>query len=127
VNHFVAVALGGALGAAGRHMVNLLALRYFSGGVFPLGTFTVNVIGCFAMGVLVEVLALKLSASQELRLFLATGVLGGFTTFSAFSLDVALLVERNQILLAAAYVMGSVGLSIGALFLALYLTRVALA
>lgn len=127
MNHFVAVALGGALGAAGRHMVNLVALRYFGGGVFPLGTFTVNVIGCFAMGVLVEVLALKLSASQELRLFLATGVLGGFTTFSAFSLDVALLVERNQILLAAAYVMGSVGLSIGALFLALYLTRVALA
>lgn len=125
MNHFLAVALGGALGAGGRHLVNMAALKYL-GSSFPWGTLTVNIVGCFLMGVLVEALALKFQASQEARLFLATGVLGGFTTFSAFSLDVALMVERKESLTAALYVMGSVGLSIGALFLALHLTRAVL-
>ncbi|NND50619.1 MAG: fluoride efflux transporter CrcB [Rhizobiales bacterium] len=125
MNHLLAVALGGALGAGSRHLVNMAALK-FLGSSFPWGTLTVNVAGCFLMGVLVEALALKFQASQEVRLFLATGVLGGFTTFSAFSLDVVLLVERKESLTAALYVMGSVGLSIGALFLALHLTRAVL-
>ncbi len=126
MNHLFVVALGGALGAGSRHLVNMAALKYL-GSSFPWGTLTVNVVGCFLMGVLVEALALKFQASQELRLFLATGVLGGFTTFSAFSLDVALLVERKESLTAALYVMGSGGLSIGALFLALHITRAVLA
>ncbi|NND49054.1 MAG: fluoride efflux transporter CrcB [Rhizobiales bacterium] len=125
MSHLLAVALGGALGAGSRHLVNMAALKYL-GSSFPWGTLAVNVVGCFLMGVLVEALALKFQASQEARLFLATGILGGFTTFSAFSLDVALLVERKESLAAALYVMGSVGLSIGALFLALHLTRAAL-
>ena len=125
MNHLIAVAVGGAIGAAGRHLVNMAALRLL-GASFPWGTLAVNVVGSFAMGVLIEALALKYAASQELRLFLATGVLGGFTTFSAFSLDVALMIERKETLFAALYVALSVGLSIATLFLALHLTRAAL-
>ena len=120
------VALGGAVGAAGRHLVNLAMLRLM-GPAFPWGTLTVNIVGSLLMGVLIELLALRYSASQETRLFLATGVLGGFTTFSAFSLDVAVLMERKQTMLAALYIAGSVGASIGALFFGLWLVRSALA
>jgi CrcB protein len=109
MNQLLVVALGGAIGAASRHLVNIFILK-FTVTSFPWGTFAVNVIGCFLMGIIVELLVLRGSTSQELRLFLATGVLGGFTTFSAFSLDTALLLEREEMLLTALYVFGSVSL-----------------
>jgi len=122
MNGFVLVALGGAIGASGRHLVGLATLRLMGPG-FPWGTLAVNVIGAFLMGVLIELLALKFNASADLRLFLATGLLGGFTTFSAFSLDVALLMERKQYLLAGTYAGLSVFASIAALFAGLAVIR----
>ena len=116
------VAAGGAIGASLRHLVNLASLR-LAGPGFPWGTMAVNVAGSFAMGVFVELLARRFNASNELRLFLATGVLGGFTTFSAFSLDFAMLWERGPVLPALAYAITSVVGSILALFLGLWLAR----
>ena len=111
----LAVACGGALGALGRHLLGLGALQLF-GPAFPWGTLAANVIGSLAMGVLVEFGALRLSVSNEWRGFFAVGLLGGFTTFSAFALDVALLTGRQAELLALLYAAASVVLSIGALF-----------
>lgn len=119
---FFAVAAGGAVGSALRHLVNILALSWF-GSAFPWGTLTVNIVGCFLMGVLVETSALLWSPSPELRAFIAVGFLGGLTTFSSFSLDVAVLYERGELMLAAGYVLVSVAASIGGLFAALALVR----
>ena len=116
------VALGGAAGAASRHIVGMWAMRLMGTG-FPWGTLAVNIAGSFAMGVLIEMLALRLQASNELRLLIATGFLGGFTTFSAFSLDAVTLWERGEAGLAAGYILVSVVASIGALFLGLSLVR----
>jgi CrcB protein len=113
--HYLVVFAGGGFGAALRHGVNRAALAWF-GPHFPYGTLLVNVIGGLLMGVLAEVLVLRGGASQELRLFLATGILGGFTTFSAFSLDAALMWQKGQWLTLAAYVSSSVLVSIMALF-----------
>ena len=115
-------ALGGAIGASGRYLVGLLAVRLLGLG-FPYGTFIVNILGAFLMGLLIEALALRFNGSQELRIFLATGVLGGFTTFSAFSLEVATMIERDQWSLAAFYALSSVVLCVGALFIGLYCGR----
>jgi CrcB protein len=93
------------------------------GTEFPWGTFFVNVLGSLVMGVLVELFALRLDASQELRACLTTGLLGGFTTFSAYSAEVVLLIERNEPLAALAYALGSVVLSVGAMFGGLALVR----
>jgi len=90
---------------------------------FPIGTLFVNVAGSLAMGVLAGYFAFRGDASQSWRLFLTTGILGGFTTFSAFSLDVAMLYERGEVVLSLAYVAGSVGLSIMALFAGLWIVR----
>lgn len=120
--HTLLVALGGGLGAALRHLTNLAALRLL-GPNFPFGTLAVNVIGSFLMGVLVEVVARRFGASAELRLFLATGVLGGYTTFSAFSLDTIVLWERGAPGLAVAYVGLSVLLSLSAIIGGLWLAR----
>ncbi len=116
------VALGGAIGSAGRYSVNVWSGRMF-GTEFPWHTLTVNILGCFAMGLLIEAMALKLNVSNDVRAFLTTGILGGFTTFSAFSLDFALLVERKSYGLAGAYAAGSVVLSLSAVFAGLYLVR----
>jgi CrcB protein len=116
------VALGGGIGAAARHGVNVWSGRML-GTDFPWHTLIVNVAGCFIMGVLTGLLALKLNLSQEARAFLTTGILGGFTTFSAFSLDVALLMERKAHLAAGAYAAGSVVLSLAAVFAGLHLIR----
>ncbi len=116
------VAAGGALGSAARHLVNVAAGRLL-GPEFPWGTLAVNVAGSFVMGLLIALMALKMQVSQEVRAFLTTGVLGGFTTFSAFSLDFALLVERREAGLAALYVIASVGLSLAAIFAGLKLGR----
>lgn len=119
---YLAVALGGAIGSAGRYFVAGQMMRWLGPG-FPWGTLTVNIVGAFAMGVLIELLALKYAISPELRAFFVVGVLGGFTTFSAFALDVSVLVERHAGLLAAAYAAASVFLSVGALFLGLFIIR----
>ena len=114
--------IGGAFGSGARHVVNVGLGRWLGPG-FPWWTLFVNVIGCFLMGVLIESLALKLQGSIELRTLLATGVLGGYTTFSAFSMDFAYLVGRREHLQALLYLMSSVGLSILALYAGLWLMR----
>ncbi len=116
------VALGGGIGAAARHGVNVWSGRVL-GTEFPWHTLIVNLLGCFLMGLLIGLMALKLNLSQEARAFLATGILGGFTTFSAFSLDVAMLIERKAMLSAGAYVGSSVLFSILAVFAGLSLSR----
>ena len=118
----LSVAVGGALGAAARYLVNVATTRLF-GIDFPWGTVAVNVTGSFLMGALISFMALKWSTGQEMRAFLTTGVLGGFTTLSALSLDFATLFERGQSVLAAAYVVGSVAVSLIAIFAGLSLVR----
>jgi CrcB protein len=120
---FVIVFLGGGLGAALRHGVNIAASRML-GTAFPYGTLFINVAGSFAMGLIAELFALKAGLPQHWRLFLTTGILGGFTTFSAFSLEAALLYERGQAASAAVYVVASVVLAIGALFAGMAIVRV---
>jgi CrcB protein len=119
---FLIVFLGGGLGAALRHGVNLTSARLL-GTAFPYATLFENVTGSLLMGVLAGYFAFRSGAAQEWRLFLTTGVLGGYTTFSAFSLDAALLYERGELGLAALYVIASVALSIGGLFAGLALVR----
>lgn len=116
------VAVGGALGAALRHLCNGLALRFVGAG-FPWGTMAINIAGSFAMGLFIELLGRRFNASNELRLFVATGILGGFTTFSAFSLDFAVLWERGAMAPALGYALASVVGAILALFLGLWLAR----
>jgi CrcB protein len=116
------VAAGGALGSAARYLVNVAAGRLL-GPEFPWGTLTVNIAGSFVMGLMIALMALKMQVSQEVRAFLTTGILGGFTTFSAFSLDFAVLVERREAGLAALYVIASVALSLAAIFAGLKLGR----
>ena len=122
MNHFLIVFLGGGLGAALRHGVNRLSLAWF-GPSFPVGTLFVNVAGCLAMGLLIGILAAMEPVSNNLRLFLATGILGGFTTFSAFSLDALTLYERGQIGLALGYVAASVVLSLAAVAAGFFWSR----
>lgn len=112
---YLIVFLGAGLGGALRHGVNLTAARLLGFG-FPFGTVIVNVVGSLLMGLLAGYFAYRTGVPQHVRLFLTTGVLGGFTTFSAFSLDAALLVERHAYGLAAAYVAVSVAISMAALF-----------
>ncbi len=119
---FLVVFLGAGLGGALRHAVNLLAFR-LTGASFPAGTLFVNVSGSFVMGLLAGWFALRGEAPQALRLFLATGILGGFTTFSAFSLDVALLWQRGEPGMAALYIGASVVLSLAGVFAGLALIR----
>ena len=116
MNGYILVFVGGGLGAALRHGVNRAASAYLGVG-FPFGTLFVNVLGAFLMGVLVELFLARGDFSQESRLFFTTGVLGGFTTFSAFSLEAALMWQRGDFWVLAAYTAGSVILSVAALFL----------
>lgn len=120
--HVFLVAAGGAIGAVLRHLTNLAAMRAF-GSAFPWGTLGVNVAGCFAMGLFIELLARRFGDSNEIRLFVATGLLGGFTTFSAFSLDFVALYQRAELLNAFIYVTASVVISILALFLGLWVAK----
>ena len=120
---YALVFLGGGLGAALRHGVNRAALGLF-GPAVPAGTIIVNVAGSLAMGLLIGILAaVPGGTSQNLRLFVATGVLGGFTTFSAFSLDALTLWERGQSAAAIAYVVGSVVLSLAAIAAGFLISR----
>ena len=116
--------LGGAIGAGARYLVNVTCTACLAPG-FPWATLVVNVVGSFLMGVVVAAIVPWLGGSAAWRTFLATGILGGFTTFSAFSLDVQALLERKAEGLAAAYIAGSVALSIAALYAGLGLARLA--
>ncbi len=120
---YAVVFVGAGIGGAFRHGVNIAIARAFGTG-FPFGTLTINVVGSLLMGVVAGWFAFKGGATGHMRLFLATGVLGGFTTFSAFSLDAMLLIERHQLGPAALYVGGSVAGSILGLFLGLWMMRV---
>ena len=120
---YLLVFLGGGLGAAARHGVNRAALAMLGPG-FPWGTLIVNVVGSLAMGLLIGALAaVPGGTSQHLRLFLATGILGGFTTFSAFSLDALTLYERGQVGTALLYVGGSVTISLLAIAAGFFASR----
>ena len=115
------VVVGGGIGAGIRHLTNMGALRLV-GSNYPWGTMAINIVGSFAMGLFIAML-MRRGGSNELRLFVATGILGGFTTFSAFSLDFATLWERGATLPAFGYALASVIGAIIALFLGLWLAR----
>ena len=118
---YLIVFLGAGIGGALRHGVNVWAARAFGFG-FPFGTLIVNILGSFLIGLLAGFFAYRAGlVPQHVRLFLTTGLLGGFTTFSAFSLDAVLLIERHAYAMAAAYMLGSVAASVVALFLGLAL------
>jgi fluoride exporter len=116
----VLVFLGAGLGGALRHAVNVWCVR--CGSAFPWATLTVNVLGSLAMGLLMGLL-LRRDGSEPWRLFLGTGVLGGFTTFSAFSLDLATLIDRGALMTALTYAIGSVAVSLIALYAGFVLAR----
>lgn len=122
MNHILLVAIGGALGAVGRYLTGLAALRLFGPG-YPWGTLTVNLVGGLFIGIFAELIARRFDGSAELRLFIITGILGGFTTFSAFSLEVTAMAERGDWLMALGYVLVSVVLSVSAVFAGLALVR----
>lgn len=119
---YLVVFVGGGIGAALRHGVNRASLAYL-GPEFPYGTLFVNIAGGLLMGVFAELFLVKGGGSQEFRLFLTTGVLGGFTTFSAFSLDAALMWQRSDYAALASYIVASVLLSIAALFVGMAAVR----
>jgi len=119
---YLIVFLGAGIGGALRHGVNVGAGRLLGLG-FPFGTLIVNIAGSFLMGALAGYFAFRPGMPQHMRLFLTTGILGGFTTFSAFSLDSALLIERHAYGLAAGYMVGSVFASLVALFVGLAMFR----
>jgi CrcB protein len=120
----LAVALGGAVGSVARYLAGIGSTKLF-GLEFPWGTLIINIAGSFLIGVFAELFALKWDLPQTGRAFLTVGICGGFTTFSTFSLDSYVLLERGEFWPAAAYIVGSVVLSIGALVAGLHLIRAA--
>ncbi|WP_132956464.1 fluoride efflux transporter CrcB [Rhizobium sp. BK251] len=116
------VAIGGAIGSVLRYYVGQWAAKLM-GPAFPWGTLAVNVVGCFAIGVLAELIAQRFNNSIELRLLLMTGILGGFTTFSSFSLDAAMLFERGQLFAGSIYIIASFGVSMAGVVAGLALMR----
>ena len=120
--NYLLVFIGGGLGSSLRHTINVICPRLF-GTAFPYHTFIINITGSTVMGLIAGYFAFRGDASQSWRLFLMTGILGGYTTFSAFSLDTAFLYERGDLGLALFYVLGSVVFSIGGLFAGLALMR----
>ena len=118
----LAIAIGGALGAIARYFIVSWSGLILGSG-FPWGTLTVNVIGCFIMGVLIELMSSFWSPNTEMRAFLTVGILGSLTTFSTFSLDIAVLYEKGEMLTAASYVLASVVATIVAVFAGLFIIR----
>ncbi len=114
--------LGGGIGAGARYLIQAEMMRRLGTG-FPWWTLAINVAGCLLMGIIADLVTRRFGGSPEARALLMTGVLGGFTTFSAFSLDVAQLVERRDMLAAAGYIGGSVILTIAALYLGIAIAR----
>tara|TARA_B100001146_G_scaffold216304_1_gene219563 strand:+ start:36 stop:416 length:381 start_codon:yes stop_codon:yes gene_type:complete len=122
MNLVLFIAVGGAIGAVGRYAV-MTAVSHLLGAGYPYGTIMVNLIGSFVLGGLVESLKYFSVISNELQVFLIVGVLGSFTTFSTFSMDVVVLMQRNEMFAAGLYILGSFVVSIGGLFLAMILFR----
>lgn len=122
VSTLIAIGIGGALGTVSRYGINLTAVHLMGHG-FPWGTLAVNVTGSLLMGMLIAIFAHFWQPSEAVRLFFITGFLGGFTTFSTFSLDVVALYERGEIFSAGIYAIASVFFSVGALFAGLALVR----
>ncbi len=122
MSNILLVAIGGAIGSVGRYCVGLWATR-LAGPNFPWGTLTVNVVGAFAIGLLVEMVARRFDASNEMRAFIVTGILGGFTTWSSFTLDTMVLFERGEVGLSALYLLASLLVSFAAIFAGLALGR----
>lgn len=118
----ILIFLGGGLGAVLRHGVNRAALAIWSAG-FPAGTIIVNVVGSLVMGIFIGLFAAHSGINQSARIFLTTGLLGGFTTFSTFSLDALTLYERGQVGLALGYVAASVILSLAAIAVGFFAVR----
>ncbi len=118
----LAVAAGGAVGAGFRHLLGVVMLRWLGSG-FPWGTYAANILGALLMGSFIALMLRFEIRDPHLRAFLTTGLLGGFTTFSTFSLEVVLLFERNEHLLALFYALSSVLLCVGGVFLMLWLLR----
>ena len=118
------IAAGGALGAVARFLM-AGAVQRAVGGAFPWGTLAVNVLGALVMGLVVEAAARFWNMSEPVRVFLTTGVLGGFTTFSAFSLETGLLIQKSDWLSALAYIAASVLLCVLALFAGMWIIRIA--
>lgn len=122
MNMIFAVAAGGAIGATGRFLVGRLMFNIMGPG-FPWGTLTVNIIGSFLIGLTVQLLAMRYNLSHEWQGFLVIGVLGGFTTFSAFSMELGLMIEKGQLGVAALYAFGSMFVGVAALFIGIYAGR----
>ena len=120
---FLAVALGGAFGSVARYVVSVYAGRWFGTG-FPWGTLFINITASFVIGALAEAFAIRWDTGLTVRLLLITGICGGYSTFSTFSLEVFTLINRGATIAAAIYVVSSVVLSLGALIGALRLVRV---
>ena len=118
----LAIAVGGSLGALARYYFSIGAAKIF-GTAFPWGTLLENFIGCFVMGILAALMDKFWMPSAEIKAFLTIGFLGAFTTFSAFSLDFALLHERGELLVGGLYILASVIASIGGIFLGMLLIR----
>ncbi|MEM8750226.1 MAG: fluoride efflux transporter CrcB [Pseudomonadota bacterium] len=125
MEHSAIIFLGGGLGAVGRHLVGLFALRHLGAG-FPYGTLFVNVAGSLLIGLMIGIFAHRGAIGSSWQLFFTTGVLGGFTTFSAFSLDTLNLWQRGEVGLAAGYVAGTVAVSLLAVFVGLAISRIIL-
>ena len=122
MNLVLFIAAGGAIGAVGRYAV-MTAVSHLFGAGYPYGTIMVNLIGSFVLGGLVESLKYFPAISNEMHVFLIVGVWGSFTTFSTFSMDVVVLMQRNEMFAAGLYILGSIVVSIGGLFLAMILFR----
>ncbi|MEZ5757299.1 MAG: fluoride efflux transporter CrcB [Emcibacteraceae bacterium] len=125
MNMILAVAAGGAIGATGRFLVGRLMFNIMGPG-FPWGTFTVNIVGSFLIGLLVELMALRMNLAHEWQGFIVVGILGGFTTFSSFSMEVGLMLERDQFYTAAIYIFGTMFAGIVALFAGIFAGRTVL-
>lgn len=122
MTNILLAAFGGAIGSVLRYLVGVFTVRWFGPG-FPWGTLAVNIVGSFIIGLVVEMIARRFNASMELRVFIVTGIIGGFTTWSSFSLDTMVLLERGAMASAAAYVIGSLVVSFAAVFAGLALGR----
>lgn len=125
MNVVLAAAMGGAIGAVGRYLM-VGQISRLAGAEFPYGTLTVNIVGSFCLGLLAEYISLRWTPSEEMRVFLIAGVLGGFTTFSAFSLDAVLLLERGEFVRGFGYILASVLFCVVGLYAGLRLCRLAL-
>lgn len=119
---YLLVFLGGGLGSSARHGLNVLAARLFGAG-FPVGTLFVNVLGAFLMGAVVEYCTQRIGVPGHLKLFLTTGILGGFTTFSTFMLEISVLHGRGETLAAIFYAACSIVLGLAAIYLGMMAIR----